>query len=135
MRVMVDTNILVSAALFRNGGVSTTLKEIMSRYSLCICAFSLEELFIVFERKFKHKRSDLDEFLRQLSYELIYSPLEIDKTGLPLIRDEKDYPILMSAIDADIDVLVSGDKDFSRVDCERPEILTPLRFRERYLPY
>jgi predicted nucleic acid-binding protein len=130
---MVDTNILVSAALFRDGGVSAILKEIMSRYDLCICTFSLTELFIVFERKFNQKRDDLDEFLRELSYELVYSPFKIAKTGLPHIRDEKDYPILISAMNADIDVLVSGDKDFSCVDCERPEILTPLQFRERYL--
>jgi predicted nucleic acid-binding protein len=130
---MVDTNILVSAALFRDGGVAAILKEIMSRYDLCICTFSLEELFIVFERKFREKRGDLDEFLRDLSYELVYSPFKIAKTGLPHIRDEKDYPILISAMDADIDVLVSGDKDFSCVDCERPEILTPLLFKEQYL--
>jgi hypothetical protein len=61
---MVDTNILVSAALFRGGGVAAMLKEVMPRYDLCICTFSLEELFIVFERKFRHKRGDLDEFLR-----------------------------------------------------------------------
>jgi putative PIN family toxin of toxin-antitoxin system len=130
---MVDTNILVSAALFRDGPVSAVLKGIMSRYDLCVCTFSLEELFIVFERKFKHKMGDLDEFLRELSFDLIYSPLEIEKTRIPLIRDEKDYPILASAMDADIDVVVSGDKDFGCVDCERPEILTPSRFRDLYL--
>jgi predicted nucleic acid-binding protein len=130
---MVDTNILVSAALFRDGAVSATLKEIMSRYELCVCTFSLEELLIVFERKFKNKRDDLDEFLRELSFDLVYSPQKIDKTRIPPIRDEKDYPILASAIDADIDVLVSGDKDFYCVDCERPEILPPSRFRDLYL--
>jgi putative PIN family toxin of toxin-antitoxin system len=130
---MVDTNILVSAALFRPGSVSAMLKEIMSRHDLCVCTFSLEELFIVFERKFKHKMGDLDEFLRELSFDLVYSPLEIEKARFPLIRDEKDYPILASAIDADIDVLVSGDKDFSCVDCDRPEILNPSRFRDLYL--
>jgi putative PIN family toxin of toxin-antitoxin system len=130
---MVDTNILVSAALFPNGSVSAMLKEIMSRHDLCVCTFSLEELFIVFGRKFKHKMGDWDEFLRELSFDLVYSPLKIEKTRIPPVRDEKDYPILASAMDADIDVLVSGDKDFTSVDCERPEIVTPSRFRELYL--
>jgi putative PIN family toxin of toxin-antitoxin system len=111
---MVDTNILVSAALFRDGSVSALLKEIMARYDLCVCTFSLEEIFIVFERKFRHKMDDLDEFLRELSFDLVYSPLKIEKEGIPPIRDEKDYPILASAIYADIDVLVSGDKDYGR---------------------
>jgi predicted nucleic acid-binding protein len=130
---MVDTNILVSAALFRDGSVSVALNEIIPRYDLCICTFSLEELFIVFDRKFKNKRDELDEFLRELSFDLVYSPLKIEKTRIPLIRDEKDYPVLASAMDADIDVLVSGDKDFSCVECERPEILSLSRFRDRYL--
>jgi len=133
MRVMVDTNILVSAALFREGSVSSILKEIMSDYDLCVCTFSLEELIIVFKRKFRYKMDDLDEFLRELTYELIYTPLRIEKAGLPRIRDEKDYPILMSAMIADIDVIVSGDKDLSCLDCERPEILAPSGFKERYL--
>jgi predicted nucleic acid-binding protein len=59
--------------------------------------------------------------------------LKIEKTRIPLIRDEKDYPILASAMDADIDVLVSGGMDFTCVDCERPEIVTPARFKELYL--
>jgi predicted nucleic acid-binding protein len=105
----------------------------MSRHDLCVCTFSLEELFIVFERKFRNKRGDLDEFLRELSFDLVYSPLKIEKTRIPHVRDEKDYPILASAMDADIDVFVSGDKDFSCVDCERPEILSPSRFKELYL--
>jgi hypothetical protein len=34
--------------------------------------------------------NDLDEFLRELSYELVYSPLKIVKAGMPLIRDEDE---------------------------------------------
>jgi putative PIN family toxin of toxin-antitoxin system len=130
---MADTNILVSAALFRNGAVSAILKEIIRRYGLYICTFSLDELFIVIERKFKHRRGEIDEFLRELPYELIYSPLNIEKNRLPFIRDEEDYPILMSAVDADIDILISGDGDFASVDCERPKIMTPADFRKQYL--
>ena len=32
----------------------------------------------------------------------------------------------------DVDVLVTGDNDFSDVDVEKPEILTPAEFVERY---
>lgn len=41
----------------------------------------------------------------------------------------KDYPVLYTAIREDLDVQFSGDKDFSDVNVERPEILTPAQFR------
>ena len=133
MRILIDTNIIVSAALFPNGRVSDMIKQLVRRYDLCICTFSLDELFIVVNRKFKHKKNDVDEFLRELSYELIYTPLELEKDKAPEIRDENDYPIMLSAINADVDVLISGDNDFSVVECERPIIMSPAEFREKHL--
>lgn len=40
------------------------------------------------------------------------------------IRDPADYPVLYSAIVEDVDVLISGDKDFFEVEVEKPEIVT-----------
>jgi predicted nucleic acid-binding protein len=48
------------------------------------------------------------------------------------MRDIYDYPILATAILEDIDVLITGDKDFAAVDIERPEILTPTEFLSKY---
>lgn len=48
------------------------------------------------------------------------------------IRDVNDYPVLYTAILEDVDILVTGDSDFRDVDVERPEILTPAEFVERY---
>ena len=45
--------------------------------------------------------------------------------------------MLYTAIMEDVDVLVTGDKDFSDIDVERPEIMTPAEFirkeRSRYV--
>ena len=41
--------------------------------------------------------------------------------------------MLYSAISADVDILITGDKDFSAVEVEKPEILTPSQFNEKYL--
>ena len=66
-----------------------------------------------------------------MSYELVYTPAEM-KAGLFEIRDEKDYPVLYTAIVEDVDILITGDKDFSEIAMARPEILTPAAFTERY---
>ena len=48
------------------------------------------------------------------------------------IRDPKDLPILVSAINEDVDILLSGDTDFAPLDLEHPEVLTPRGFVEKY---
>jgi len=48
------------------------------------------------------------------------------------MRDEYDYPILSTAILEDVDILITGDKDFAVVDIDRPEILTPSQFLRKY---
>lgn len=41
--------------------------------------------------------------------------------------------VLYTAIMEDVDIFVTGDKDFCNVDVEKPEILTPGEFAEKYL--
>jgi putative PIN family toxin of toxin-antitoxin system len=130
---MIDTNIIISAALFRGGETANFLKELVRRHRLYVCTFSIDEVFIVANRKFPDKRSAFDAFLREVSYESVSTPLILDRSKIPKIRDEKDYPILLSAIDSDMDALISGDRDLLCVDCERPKILSPRGFREAYM--
>ena len=67
-----------------------------------------------------------------MSFELVYTPKEMEP-GLFEIRDEKDYPVLYTAIAEDVDILITGDKDFADVSIERPDILTPTAFIEQYV--
>lgn len=48
------------------------------------------------------------------------------------IRDPADYPVLSSAIVEDVDILITGGKDFGEVEVEKPEIVTPAEFMEKY---
>ena len=133
MRILIDTNIIVSAAIFPHGRISALMKEIIREHEIYICAFSLEELAYLVNAKFRKYKNDVDTFLNELAYVFVRSPFVLRESEVPVIRDPDDYPILLSAIDADVDVLLSGDKDFYGVDCERPEILSPSAFREKYL--
>lgn len=84
------------------------------------------------ERKFPTKAKAVDALLANMSFELVYTPKEM-KPGLFEIRDEKDYPVLYTAIAEDVDILITGDKDFADVSIERPDILTPTEFIEQYV--
>lgn len=132
MRVMLDTNVLLSALLFPSERMNRMMRFIFEEHRLVLSSFVVEELTYVVKRKFPKKLKAVDSLLSAMSFELVYTPQELE-LGLFEIRDVKDYPVLYTAIREDVDVLITGDKDFSDVDVERPDILTPAQFIDRYV--
>ena len=132
MRVMLDTNIIVSAGVFGGAWSSAVVLSIADKHSLVLSSAIIDELREVVAQKFPNKTSVLEQFLQRLSYEIAYTPTDIDDGLYPKVRDKKDYPILASAIIADVDVFITNDKDFDPVDIDRPEIMTPLAFQQKY---
>ena len=131
MRVMIDTNILVSALLFPSERMDQLLYKIITDYRLVLSSYVIDELLEVTRRKFKGKAEAVDALLSQLPYELVYTPKR-PQPGLFEIRDATDYPVLYSAIAEGVDVFITGDRDFETLDLETPEILTPAVFLEKY---
>lgn len=131
MRVMIDTNVLVSALVFPGRTMDALMERITTGHRLVLSSYVLDELFDVVKRKFPGKADAVDLFLRQLPYELVYASDNV-KSNVFSLRDEDDCPVLYSAVAEDVDVFVTGDRDFEDVDLERPEILTPAQFLERY---
>ena len=132
MRVMIDTNVLISLIFFPNEQMNKLKRTICNKYSIVLCSYIIEELQYVIERKFKNKVIALDNFLENLPYELVYTPKFFDVDKYPKMRDIKDLPILVTAINEDVDVLLTGDIDFSSVEIDRPEIMTPVEFMRKY---
>ena len=132
MRIMVDTNILISALVFRSEHLNKVIEKAAEEYTLVLCSYVIDEINTVVQRKFPKHKSAINKFLSKLSFELVYSPKEIEGERLFDIRDENDYIILHTAIIEDVDVLITGDKDFAAVDIDRPEILTPSVFLLKY---
>jgi putative PIN family toxin of toxin-antitoxin system len=133
MRIMFDTNIIISAGLFGSSRLAMLAEQISNKYSIVISSQIIDELFVVVDMKFPHKKAAFKRFLNKLNFEMAFTPKEINSDVYISIRDKKDYPILASAIVADVDVFITGDKDFSVLDIERPEILTISQFSEKYM--
>lgn len=132
MRIMIDTNIIISAILFPNSAPSKFIEEVTSKHTIVLCSYIIDELHRVFNKKFKDKLLYLEKFLSKFSYELIYTPLDIEIDKYPKIRDIADLPILVSAIIEDVDIIVTGDKDFFDIDIEKPDIITVKEYFENY---
>ena len=131
MDILIDTNIVISAALFPNNRMTRFLAVISEENSLFLCSYSLEEIQRVVKRKFPTKTRDMEAFLQDLQYTLVGTPSTNVLDGIAL-RDLNDYPILASAFIADVDILITGDRDFGGVHIERPEILTISEFMKKY---
>lgn len=131
MRIMVDTNVLISLLVFSSGKMNRMMEHIFMRHQLVLSSYIVEELKAVVKRKFPDKVETVEILLAKMNYEYVYTPDIMDET-LFEIRDVKDYPVLYTAMLEDVDVLITGDSDFESVDVEKPEILTPAAFVEKY---
>lgn len=131
MRILIDTNVLLSAILFPSPLMNEVLERVTSEHTLILCSYVIDELHEVFDRKFESKKVFLDEFLSKLSYDFIYTPTDINPEKYPEIRDKNDLPILVSALIAGVDLIITGDKDFFDIKGsqeELPVILLPKEF-------
>lgn len=126
MRILVDTNILLSAMWFEDSRVARTLLYVVDNHELVICDSSIIEMKDVIKRKTPDVLADAEVFLAELSYELIPAVEEGEK----LIRDPKDQPILNAAIVNGIDVILTGDKDFLSLNLDYPKPMKVTQFLE-----
>jgi len=132
MRVMLDTNVFISAILFPDSQPFKAIEKVIMNYTLVLCSQIIEKLYEIFKRKFKDKINLLDRFLFKLSYEYIHSPVDINEEDYPGIRDKVDLPILATAILGEVDIIITGDKDFFDIKIEKCKIMTPEEFVERF---
>lgn len=126
MRVLIDTNILLSAMWFPNSRVAKTLLYVADNHELVLCDTNVAEMKAVIKRKTPDVLADAEVFLAELPYELIPSVEKAEQ----LIRDPKDQPILNAALTYRIDIILTGDKDFLNMDLEYPKMMNVAQFLE-----
>jgi len=133
MDIMIDSNVIISAAIFPNTRMEKFLACIAEEHQLFVCSYSLEEVMRVIKRKWPVRIRGMELLLQKLNYNFVRTPsLEVLHPDVA-IRDEDDYPILASALLADVDILITGDHDFDDLGLERPEIMTITEFMKEYM--
>ena len=124
MRILVDTNILFSALLFPHSKPAQALLYAVDHHEIVLCDRNITELRDILKRKAPKYLPDAEVLIAELPYELIPAVDHAEK----LIRDAKDQPILNAAIVADVDAILTGDKDFLSLEMEHPRCLTAAQF-------
>jgi uncharacterized protein len=130
MRVHIDTNVLISTALFPHSTPAQAFwKANTYPFQAVICEQNLDELKRIFTKKFPDKLPALESFISNslLSIEIVDTP-EIPVEEEMSMRDMMDRPILRSAVVSDVDIILTGDKDFLESGIDRPQMMTPSDF-------
>lgn len=126
MRVMIDTNVLVSAMYNPNSKPALAVQNVCENHELLLCDHIVAECYEVVGRKFPQHTSAMNTLFASLGYSLVVAPRRENAQ----ITDPKDVPILNSAILENVDIIISGDNHFLSLDLERPKVLTPAQYLE-----
>lgn len=132
MKVFLDTNVILSAHLWKGGICDQVYRLVIGQYELVLSEVVLEEV----KEKLEEKFSVPEEEIGMLEAELrTYPVAETPIAPAPYPIEDPDDPwILASAIHAEVDVLVTGDKLFQalRDQVNELDILSPRAFVDQY---
>lgn len=108
MRIVFDTNVLF-AAFVAHGVCAGLYEEALSRGRIVVSCFILEELREKLLVKAKLSQSEVDEVMDAVRSDA--EIVEAQPLAVPVCRDADDDWILATALAAQVDALVTGDKD------------------------
>ena len=129
MRILIDTNILISEILGNGTPFQAYVKAVSYPNSGVVCTQNIDELRRIFNRKFPKKISAMEQFLAMaLSViEVVQVPDELTEEETS-IRDVNDRGIMRAAVASRVDVILTGDKDFLESGLSIPKIMTAADF-------
>ena len=130
MKIMIDTNIIISAALFPNGRAAQAFfKALNPPCQPLVCDYIVDELHRKFREKFPERLTELEAFLfNVLPYIHVVQTPDAEIQAENAIRDPKDRPILRAALNAHADLFLTGDKDFLESSITDPRIVSVAGF-------
>lgn len=132
-RFVVDTNVLISALLFKNSVPFRAIEWVEKQGIILYSEATLNELEKVLNRKKFNKYVSLEERKVFLLKFISASELVSITEKIAVCRDEKDNKFLELAVSGDANVIVTGDFDLLVLNpFQGIEIVTPDIFIDRF---
>lgn len=114
MRVVVDTNVLTSALIRRQGSTGQVLRHLRDgRFTIIYSVPLLVELVEVLTRPYIQQKYHLqsDDITALINLIRLRGELISPERKIDACRDPKDNCILEAAVEGNVDAIVSGDAD------------------------
>ena len=129
MRIMLDTNVLISAFVFGGNVRETLIKLFETNCEIYVSEYVDDEFKRILYEKWTTRAEKIYALYRSMDFVFCSSTSEI----LGHLRDEKDIPVLSDAIYHGADILLTGDKDFLDSNIKIPKIVSPSELLEKFL--
>ncbi|MBI2558081.1 putative toxin-antitoxin system toxin component, PIN family [Candidatus Woesearchaeota archaeon] len=108
IRVLPDTNIIISSVFWRGNPYEVVRRGILGEYQLVISAEILDEVVDKLRNKFKFPEENIQELIDIL---MTYCHIVDVTSKFDVVRDKKDNKIIQCAFDGKADYIVTGDPD------------------------
>ncbi len=133
MRIVLDTNVIISAFLIFNSKVQQAYIKALKNAQILYSIDTLNEIFDVIKREKFNKYLQLKDRIKLL-IQFIDISEEIQITAkIEECRDKKDNKILELAESGNADMIITGDKDLLVLNGKfRFSIITIEEFLEKY---
>lgn len=121
MKILVDTNVIISAIAFSGRPRRLLLDLIDKGHSLIVTDYIVDEFREIVEKKWPDKASTLIKLFMKMEFVFLESA---NIRAQLSIRDDKDIQVLSDAVFYDVDIILTGDKDFLESDIKTPMIFS-----------
>lgn len=139
MRLVLDTNVLVSGLLFPGGPPARLVAAWRGgEFELVVSDFVIDELARTWRHlapRLKFTPTDVEDFLDVLRLRAEVMQIDaamLSQAALAGMRDPNDLPILAMLLGSAADFIVTGDKDLLALAAAYP-IISPAEFELRFL--
>ncbi len=113
MKIVLDTNIYISALILPGGQAEKAIFKILEeKHELLISKPILNEILMVLSKKFIRDRENLSRVALWITD---IATFVIPKGRIEILKDEPDNRILECAIEGNADIIVTGDKDMLKL--------------------
>lgn len=117
LRVMVDANILIGGTGWPRFSYEVLQHAVQGDFVLVLSALVIKEARMHLLRLMPDMVERFEAFLCDSGYEEVPNPSADEvAANKQLVRDPKDVPVALAAINAQVDCLVTQDKDFTDKD-------------------
>jgi putative PIN family toxin of toxin-antitoxin system len=123
LRVVLDTNVLVSAAISNGKSRELLRKGIENQFSIITSDLILNELETALRRpKFKTSKDEIDRIILALT--LSSEVIDVKSKFQAVKEDRKDDMIINTAFDGRVDIIVTGDRHLELENFKGIKIIT-----------
>jgi predicted nucleic acid-binding protein len=137
---MVDANVIVNGVLWPRWPYEVLQHTVRGDYQLVLSPHIIKEARIAIAKIVPTQFDAIDKLLDTVDYEEAPNPTEEEiLAAADLVRDPKDVHVALAAINAEVDFLLTRDRDFTDRDettrelHQRLNILLPGTFLRQYM--